>query len=108
MKISAAQAEALGGCKECEPAGTVKVDSGTSGPPSVVVVDPSKPDWVGIALVTPDGKPVAGEPFAVELPDGRKVFGKLDNLGKARIEGVEPGSCKVTFPDRDATEWKPR
>jgi hypothetical protein len=44
----------------------------------------------------------------VELADGKSVFGKLDNLGKVRIEGVDPGSCKVTFPERDAAEWKPR
>lgn len=73
-----------------------------------MVVDPDKPDWIGISLVTPDGKPVPGEPFVVELADGKSVVGKLDNLGKVRLEGVDPGSCKVTFPERDAAEWKPR
>lgn len=108
MKLTPAQAESLGGCRECEPATTPPISSAVAGPPSVVVLDPSKPDWIAIALVTPDGKPVAGEPFAVELPNGKPVFGKLDNLGRARLEGIDPGTCKVSFPERDAKEWKPR
>lgn len=108
MKLSPAQVEALGGCKECEPATTPKVASAAGGPPSVVVLDPTKADWLAIELLTPDGKPVPHEPYRVELPDGRSLFGKLDNLGRARIEGVNPGTCQVSFPERDAKEWKAR
>ena len=108
MKISDSQAESLGGCQECQPATTPKVASGSATAASVTVVDPAKPDWLAIALVTPDGHPVPNEPFTIELPSGVKVVGKLDNLGKARIEGVDPGNCKVSFPERDAKEWKPR
>ncbi len=108
MKISQAQADALGGCQECQPATTPKVLSGSSAPPPVQVVDPAKPDWITIALTTPDGKPVAGEPYLIELPDGEKRSGRLDNLGKSRIEGIPPGTCKVSFPERDAREWKKR
>ena len=108
MNISQAQAEALGGCQPCQPASTAPAGSQAASPASVLVVDPDKPDWIGISLVTPDGQPIAGEPFVVELADGKSVFGKLDNLGKVRIEGVDPGSCKVSFPERDAKEWKPR
>ena len=108
MKISQAQADALGGCQECQPATTPKI-AGQSAPiPSVLIADPTKPDWVAIELVTPQGQPVPREPFAIELPDGKRVFGKLDNLGRIRVEGVEPGACKVTFPERDGKEWKAR
>ena len=108
MKIPQQQADALGGCQPRQQAATAPITGQAAAPPSVMVVDPDKPDWIGISLVSPDGKPIAGEPFVVELADGKSVFGKLDNLGKVRIEGVDPGSCKVTFPERDAAEWKPR
>ena len=108
MKITQGQADALGGCQECQPATASGVASGQNAPPSVLVVDPSKPDWITVTLATPDGKPIAGEPFTIELPDGQKRSGRLDTLGRARIEGIDPGTCKVCFPDRDAREWKKR
>ena len=108
MNVSSAQADALGGCRECEPARTPAATSGAAAAPSVLVVDPSKPDWVGLELASAGGVPAAGEPFILELADGSRVTGKLDNLGRCRVEGVPPGSCKVTFPERDAKEWKPR
>ncbi len=106
MKIPQAQADALGGCQECQPASTPPVQSGSSPLPAVVVVDPDKPDWIVIELKTSTGAPVPREPFRLELPDGKPVVGKLDNLGRIRIEGVDPGTCKVSFPERDAKEWK--
>ena len=108
MKIPANQAGALGGCQECQPATTPKVLGKSEPLPAVLTVDPNKPDWIGIELKTPQGDPVPKEAFLLELPDGKKVSGRLDNLGKVRVEGVDPGNCKVTFPDRDAREWKKR
>ena len=108
MKISPQQAEALGGCQECRPAEAPRITGRATPLPSVVVADPSKPDWIGIELLGPDGAPVPAEPFLVELADGRQITGKLDNLGRVRIEGVTPGECTVTFPERDAREWRPR
>jgi type VI secretion system secreted protein VgrG len=108
MNVSSAQADALGGCRECEPARTPAVAGAGAPPPSVLVVDPSKPDWVGIELASAAGTPAAGESFVLELADGTSVTGKLDNLGRCRVEGVPPGNCKVTFPARDAKEWKAR
>ena len=108
MKIGDDQAAALGGCQECEPGGAPAVKGVPAAATSVVTADPSQPDWIAIALVTPEGEPVAGEPYVVTLADGKEIHGKLDNLGKVRIEGVDPGSCKVSFPERDGKEWKPR
>ena len=108
MNVTSAQAGALGGCQECAPARTPGVASGGGGAPSVLVVDPAKPDWVGIELASAAGVPSAAEPFVLELADGTSVTGKLDNLGRCRVEGVPPGTCKITFPERDAKEWKAR
>lgn len=61
--------------------------------------------WIEIELVNPQGKPVAGERFRIEVPDGTFQEGKLDTQGRARIDGIDPGECQVTFPDIDAKEW---
>ena len=108
MKINAQQADALGGCVECQPAATPPVAGTAAAIPSVVTVHPEAAEWIVIELVDAAGAPIAGEPYAVELADGRKITGKLDNLGRVRIEGVVPGECTVTFPERDAKEWKKR
>ena len=71
-----------------------------------MVVSPAKASWVEIALVDDDGLPVAFEPYQVELPDGSMIEGTLDGTGQARIEGIDPGTCKVSFPNRDAKDWK--
>jgi hypothetical protein len=64
-----------------------------------------KKSWIEIKLVDVDGEPVPGEPYAVTLPDNTVAEGTLDQNGFARVEGFEPGSCKVTFPKRDKACW---
>jgi type VI secretion system secreted protein VgrG len=65
-----------------------------------------KKSWIEIQLVDEDGKPVAGEPYRVTLPDGTVADGTLDNKGFARIDHIDPGSCQVTFPNMDQEAWE--
>jgi type VI secretion system secreted protein VgrG len=66
-----------------------------------------KTHWIEIKLVDEDGKPVPGEEYKVTLPDGSTVAsGTLDEKGRARVEGIDPGSCKVTFPNLDTSAWR--
>jgi type VI secretion system secreted protein VgrG len=70
--------------------------------------DPTKTAWIEIVLVDEVGKPVPGESYAITLPDGQTVAtGTLDDKGFARVEGFDPGSCQVTFPELDQDAWKP-
>src|ERR1043166_7877152 len=65
-----------------------------------------KKSRVETELVEKKTKPVPGEPYRVTLPDGEKVVtGTLDEKGFARVEDIDPGTCKVTFPrlDRKST-----
>ena len=62
--------------------------------------------WIQIELIDDKGKPVPNEPYRIELTDGSVQTGQLDDEGKARHEGIDPGTCKVTFPNIDAKEWK--
>ena len=68
-----------------------------------------KKSWIEIELVDQHQKPVPGEPYIVTLPDGHTAAtGTLDEKGFARVDGIEPGTCKVTFPNLEKQAWKPR
>ena len=108
ITIRAEQAGALGECAPCQAAAPPKfaVQPQPAGGTPVVVVDREKPSWLAIELADEVGKPMAGEPFTVTLPNGQEVSGALDPKGTVRIEGIDPGTCKVSFPERDKDGWK--
>ena len=87
---------------------TLTADAGSSAdqPAPPVVVNPEKKHWVEIELLDEQGKPVPDEMYHIELPDGSSVDGTLDAKGQARLEGIDPGNCKITFPNIHATDWK--
>lgn len=62
--------------------------------------------WIEIELLDDKGDPVANEPYKIQLPDGTTQEGSLNSRGRARLEGIEPGSCEVTFPNIDAQDWQ--
>ncbi len=68
-----------------------------------------KKSWIEIVLVDEAGKPVAGEAYRITLPDGTTLAeGTLDEKGFARVDYIDPGSCKVTFPNLDKDAWEPK
>ena len=67
---------------------------------------PAPKDWIEIELVGEDDQPIAGERYRVTLPDQSVAEGTLDSKGLARVEGFDPGECKVTFPDLDEEAWE--
>lgn len=112
MKLSQEQVDGFGSapCQECEAARAAREQAPpAAGPtgPSVVTMSPNKPAWIAVSLVDEAGAPMPGAKFRVTFPDGGALDGLLDKNGKVRIEGIDPGSCQVTFPDRDAKEWEP-
>jgi len=69
--------------------------------------DKQKKSWIEIKLVDEEKNPVPGEAYKVILPDGETVAtGSLDEKGFARIEGIDPGTCKITFPNLDKDAWE--
>jgi len=60
-----------------------------------------EPTFVALEMKDEDGKPLAHARYVVEMPDGSKREGRLNENGYVRIDGVSPGQCKVTFPDYD-------
>jgi type VI secretion system secreted protein VgrG len=61
--------------------------------------------WIEIVLKDADDQPVAGERYRVITPDGKVREGHLGSDGRARVEGIVPGECQVTFPDLDQDDW---
>jgi hypothetical protein len=75
---------------------------------SKTVVSKEKKHWVEIAMVDKEGNPLPGQDYEIKLPDGSIVTGSLDEKGAARVEGIDPGNCKIKFPSLDKTVWKRR
>ena len=69
--------------------------------------DKEKKSWIEIELVDEEDQPVPGEKYKITLPDGSVAKGTLDENGFARIEGIEPGTCQITFSELDKDAWEP-
>jgi hypothetical protein len=65
-----------------------------------------KSSWIAIKMVDEQSKPVIGMVYRITLPDETVTEGTLDEEGSARIEGIDPGDCKVTFPTLDQDAWE--
>jgi hypothetical protein len=64
----------------------------------------SKQTWIEIEIVFDDGTPFTGN-CVVEPPGGVRTEGAPDEQGLIVIEKIDPGACKVSFPDLDAAAW---
>jgi type VI secretion system secreted protein VgrG len=87
--------------------GSAADDQYANKPPDESAAPCKKKTWVGIELVDEEGKPVPGEPYRLQLPDGRILEGTLDAQGTAGADGIDPGECKVCFPRLDGQIWRP-
>lgn len=72
-------------------------DSGPDAP-----ADPAEPTI--IELVDQNGDPLAGQRYVIELENGARRWGVLDDEGRAEVRGLE-GSASIMFPD--INEWEP-
>jgi hypothetical protein len=75
-------------------------------PPAAAQAKVAPQDWIEIQIEYEDGSPFDGS-CVVELPGGRSTEGPPDADGVVRIKGMDPGSCKLSFPALDATAWAP-
>lgn len=61
--------------------------------------------WIEVQLLDELDQPVAGEKYAITLPGGRVIEGRLNDEGLVRLEGIPAGVCQVTFPKLDQDAW---
>ncbi|HEY0457804.1 MAG TPA: hypothetical protein VGC97_01555 [Pyrinomonadaceae bacterium] len=64
-----------------------------------------KKAWIEILLVDAEGKPMPGIRYRITPPGGEPVEGRLNEHGQAGLYQIEPGNCKITFPDLDKETW---
>ena len=102
-EVSRAQSEKITPHKNPESSSAAPGDGGRTG--GTGDGGPKK-SWIEIKLIDHHDKPVAGARYRVELPGGAVDSGTLDHEGFVRIEGIDPGTCKVTFPDLDGAAWE--
>jgi uncharacterized Zn-binding protein involved in type VI secretion len=55
--------------------------------------------WIEIQMNDRAGYGVANTRFKLETASGQIIHGVTDGNGLARVEGIEPGNHKITFPD---------
>jgi type VI secretion system secreted protein VgrG len=85
--------------------GAAAASGAAAGAASNQAAEEEEKTWIEIELLDEDDQPVAGEKYKVTLPDGSVKTGTLDENGFARVDGVDPGTCKVTFPNLDRDAW---
>lgn len=61
--------------------------------------------WIGIKLVDEKGRPVPRRKYRIKLPNFETREGTLDDKGEARINGIDPGDCEITFPRTHEEDW---
>lgn len=79
--------------------------AGGSGSSSKDPAKDSKKTWIEIELIDSRKCPVKGAKVALTLPDGSVVETTLNDKGSLRKDGIDPGTCKVKFPDLCGKEW---
>ena len=67
-----------------------------------------KKTWVELELLDKQGQPVTNEPYRSELQDGTVSEGSTDDRGRARVDEIDPGNCKMSFPSLDQSSWRRR
>ena len=65
----------------------------------------SKKTWVEFDLLDGNKRPVKGLSVEVTLPDGTIEKGTLSDKGSFRKDGIDPGTCRVRFPELCGREW---
>lgn len=69
-------------------------------------VEAEEKTWIEIEIVGEDDVGIPGEAFKITTPDGRVVSGTTGPDGVAKVIGLDPGTCKVTFPNLDKEAWE--
>jgi uncharacterized Zn-binding protein involved in type VI secretion len=72
------------------------VASGTDGESKLTSETAS---WIEVQMNDRGGFGVANTKFVLETPDGKVIHGVTDANGLGRVEGIPPGSHKISFPD---------
>lgn len=76
-------------------------------PPLEEQLLPALLGWVEVQLCDEAGDPVAGERWQILCADGELREGVTDAHGLLRLDGIAPGICRLSWPDRDTAAVLP-
>jgi hypothetical protein len=62
--------------------------------------------WIEVEMVDEEKNPVPGLKYRITLPDNSVAEGTLSDKGFARVDGIAPGTCRITFPGLDQDAWE--
>ncbi len=62
--------------------------------------------WIEIELLGDDGEGVKDEQYRIVTPDGASHTGKTDARGRARLEGIDSGTCTISLVNLDEEAWE--
>ena len=85
-----------------------RTESAQADEPEFVSEKPTELTFIEIELLDEEGNPVPKEKYKIELPDGAIREGRLDPSGRVLVDGIDRGTCKVSFPNLDAKDWRRR
>lgn len=69
--------------------------------------DEEKKAWIEIILVDMDGNPMPGVKYRITPPGGGETKEDyLNEYGQGGYYEIEPGTCKIAFPDLDKDAWE--
>jgi uncharacterized Zn-binding protein involved in type VI secretion len=66
----------------------------------------TKSSWIEIQMNDRGGFGLANTKFRLETDAGRIIEGVTDGNGLARVDGIDSGSYKISFPDLPPDGWK--
>jgi hypothetical protein len=61
--------------------------------------------WIEIILEDDEGNRVPDTEYLVTASDDSEHSGVLDEEGFARVDGIQPGACRVSFPLLEDDDW---
>jgi len=62
--------------------------------------------WVEIEMVDEKGVGIAGISYSIIAPDNQEYTGQTDANGRARVDNIPPGQCRISFPGLDKDAYK--
>jgi hypothetical protein len=61
--------------------------------------------WIEVRFLDQQDEPVPAGRFRIELPDKSVQEGTISSGGLLHLEGIDPGSCRISLLDLEKAEW---
>jgi hypothetical protein len=66
---------------------------------------PKKRSWIEVRFLDGGGEAISAGRYRVELPNKSIQEGTISSAGTIHLEGIDPGSCRISLLDLEDAEW---